>query len=182
LWHREHGYRRFDSDTPITLRPTADGFEVRTSVSTSGDNISRKGVMRYAVTSTGVHRVEPLAMNGRDSVEEWLELPREDAAEFADDPASSLTWQMFQDFTYQGKTKAATVPYPNFGAVRACKDSATHFQVTVTSEIFDPSVTGSRPGPAYFVQLREVPNGYRIHAVTHASDSSCIGPDLMAGS
>jgi hypothetical protein len=182
IWHREHGYRRADLDPALTLRPAADGFEVRTSVSTSGDNVSRKGVMRYTVTPTGVHRVEPLAINGRDSVEEWLELPREDAVEFADDPASSLTWQMFQDFTYEGKAKGATVPYPMFGEVRACKDSTTHFQVTVTSEIFDPSVTGSRPGPAYFVQLQEVPNGYRIHAVTHASDSSCTGPDLMAGS
>ena len=182
LWHREHGYRRADLDPALTLRPTSDGFEVRTSVSTSGDNVSRKGVMRYSVTPTGVHRVEPLAMNALDSVEEWLELPREDAVEFANDSAGSLTWQMFQDFTYEGKTKAATVPYPKVGAVRACKDSATHFQVSVTSEIFDPSVTGSRTGPAYFVQLQEVPDGYRIHAVTRTADSSCTGSDLMAGS
>jgi hypothetical protein len=58
---------------------------------------------------SGVHRVEPLAMNGRDSVVEWLELPREEAAAFADESAGSLTWQMFQDFTYEGKGKNATV-------------------------------------------------------------------------
>lgn len=182
LWHGEHGYRRLDLDPPLTLRPTADGFEVRTSVSGGGENVSRKGVMRYSVTSTGVHRVEPLAMNGRDSIVEWLELPRKEAAAFADDPAGSLTWQMFQDFTYEGKGKNPTVPYPNFGAVRACKDSSTHFQAEVTSQIFNSSAKGSRPGPAYFVQLRQVPNGYRIHAVTHAPESSCTGPDLMAGS
>lgn len=182
MWHGEHGYRRFDLDPPLKIRQTANGFEVRTNVSTSGDNISRKGVMRYSVRADGVHRVEPLAMNGRDSVEEWLELPRQEAAEFADEPSESLTWNMFQDFTYEGKDKDATVPYPSFGAVRACKDSSTHFQAEVTSQIFDNSAKGSHPGPAYFVQLQEVPNGYRIHAVTHTAESSCTGPDLMAGS
>jgi hypothetical protein len=181
MWHGEHGYRRLDLDPPLTLRPTAGGFEVRTSVSGGGDNVSRKGIMRYSVTASGVRRVEPLAMNGRDSVVEWLELPREEAAAFADESAGSLTWQMFQDFTYEGKGKDATVPYPGFGAVRACKDSSTHFQVEVTSQIFDSSAKGSRLGHAYFVQLQEVPNGYRIHSVTHSSESSCTGPDLMAG-
>jgi hypothetical protein len=182
LWHGEHGYRRFDLDPALTLRPTADGFEVRTSVSGGGDNVSRKGVIRYSVTATGVHRVEPLAMNGRDSIVEWLELPRKEAAAFADESLGSLTWQMFQDFTYEGKGKDANVPYPSFGAVRACKDSSSHFQAEVTSQIFDSSAKGDRPGPAYFVQLQEVSNGYRIHAVTHASENSCTGPDLMAGS
>jgi len=182
MWHGEHGYRRLDLDPALTLRRTADGFEVRTSVSGGGDDVARQGVMRYSVTATGVHRVEPLAMNGRDSIVEWLELPRKVAAEFADDPAGSLTWQMFQDFTYEGKAENANVPYPDFGAVRACRDSSTHFQAEVTSQIFDSSGKGSRPGPAFFVQLRQVPNGYRIHAVTRDPESSCTGPDLMGGS
>ncbi|HEY1902225.1 MAG TPA: hypothetical protein VGG56_07350 [Terracidiphilus sp.] len=182
FWHGEHDYRRFDLDPPLIVRPIADGFEVRTSVNGGGDAVSHKGLMRYSVRGDGIHRVEPLAMNGRDSVVEWLELPRKEAAEFADEPAGSLTWQMFDDFTYEGKGKNPIVPYPSFGAVRACKDSSTHFQAEVTSQIFDSSAKGSRPGLSYFVQLREVPNGYRIHAVTHGSDSFCNGPDLMAGS
>jgi len=182
LWHGEHGYRRLDLDPPLKLRATADGFEVRTSVSGGGDAISRRGVMRYSVTSSGVNRVEPLAMNGRDSVVEWLELPRKDAAAFADEPAGSLTWQMYQDFTYQGKADGANVPYPSFGAVRACKGSSGRFQVEVTSQIFDSSAKGSSPGPSYFVQIQQVPNGYRIHSVTHSSDIHCTGPDLMGGS
>ncbi len=63
LWHEEHSYRRADFDPPLTLRLTADGFEIRTSVSGGGDRIFRRGIMRYSVTISGVHRVEPLAMN-----------------------------------------------------------------------------------------------------------------------
>lgn len=182
MWHGQHGYRRLDLDPPLTLRPTADGFEVRTSVGGGGDHVSRKGVMRYSVSANGVHRVEPLAMNAQDSVVEWLELPRKEAARFADQAIGSLTWQMFGDFTYEGKGKEPTVPHPYFGAVRACKDSHTHFQAEVTSSTFDGSKKGSRPGPAYFVQLQEVPNGYRIHFVTPLAERACTGPDLMAES
>ena len=39
LWHEEHSYRRADFDPPLTLRLTADGFEIRTSVSGVGDRI-----------------------------------------------------------------------------------------------------------------------------------------------
>jgi hypothetical protein len=184
LWHRAHEYRRADLDPPLTVKPTTNGFEVRASVSGTGDgdHISRKGVMRYAVTGNGVRRVEPLAINGRDSVVEWLALPRIEAAAFADGPAASLTWQMFQTFTYEGRHNSATIPYPTVGAVRACKDSTMHFQADVTSQVFDTSPQGSHPGPAYFVQLRKVSNGYRIHSVTQVRDTRCSGPNLMAGS
>lgn len=179
LWHGEHGYRRLDLDSPLRLRSTPDGFEIRTSVSAGGDHIVRKGVIRYAVTAEGVHRVEPLAMNGMESVEEWLQLPRAEAVAFADEFPGSLVSEMFENFTYEGKPKDAIMPYPSFGPVRTCKDASTRFQVEVTSEIFDPA-GASRPGPAYFVQIREVPNGYRIHAVTHMNDTSCNGTDIMA--
>lgn len=181
LWHAEHSYRRADLDPPLTLRATPDGFEVRTSVNGGGDVISRQGVMRYAVTASGIQRVEPLAINGRDSVVEWLALPRKEAENFADNAPGSLSWQMFQDFTYEGKARDATIPYPSFGPVRACSDRNTHFQAEVTSRIFYPAPKGESPGPAYFVQLWQVSNGYRIHAVTRRPDPSCAGPDLMAG-
>lgn len=182
LWHGVHGYRRADEDPPLTVRPTVSGFEVRTSVSAGGDRVSRKGVMRYAVSAAGVHRVEPLAMNAGDSLSEWFELPRKEAADFADGSADSLTWRMFEDFTYEGKGKNATVLYPAIQSVRACTDSPTHFQAKVTSEIFDSSTKGSKPSPTYFVQMQQVINGYRIHAVMHAADQACHGPNLMGGS
>ena len=189
FWHGEHGFR-LDSEPPLSVRATTDGFEVRASVSTSGERVtrkgfpyavvSRKGVMRYAVTSGGIHRVEPIAMNAHDSVEEWLEMPRTEAAGFTDQPAGSLTWTMFDDFTYENKQWDAVRPLPGVVAVRACKDDPTHFQAGVTSELFDPAAKGSKPGPAYFVQLRHVPNGYRIHAVTATQDANCTGHDLMS--
>ena len=182
LWHGVHGYRRADEDPPLTVRATLSGFEVRTSVSAGGDRVSRKGVMRYAVSAAGVHRVEPLAMNAGDSLSEWFELPRKEAADFADGPADSLTWRMFEDFTYEEKGKNATVLYPAIQSVRACTDSPTHFQAKVTSEIVDSSAKGSNPGPTYFVQMQQVTDGYRIHAVTHATDQACHGPNLMGGS
>ncbi|GGG94346.1 hypothetical protein [Silvibacterium dinghuense] len=183
LWHGDHGYRRLDLDPPLTLKLTADGFEVRTSVSEAGDRIFRKGVMRYAFQNDAIHRIEPIAMNAHDSVEEWLEMPRSEAAGFADDVPGSLTWKMFQDFTWEGRPEGAHIPLAEVGAVRACTDSTTHFQAEVTSTIYDPSgKQKDHPGPTYFVQLQQVSNGYRIHSAAQSPDPACKGPDLMSGS
>ena len=183
FWHGNHGYRRLDLDPPLTLRATNDGFEVRTSVGASGgDRISRISVMRYAVAGDAIHRVEPIAMNAHDSVEEWLEMPHKEAADFTDEPAGSLTWAMFQDFTYENKPKDAVVALASVGAVRACKDKPAIFQAEVTSNIYEPNAKESKPGSSYFIQLRQVPNGYRIHTVTRTKDPACNSPDLMSAS
>jgi hypothetical protein len=183
LWHGEHGYRRLDFDPPLTLRSTADGFEVRTSVNVwgEGDRVSRKGIMRYAVTLDGIHRAEPIGVNAHDSVEEWLQMPRTEAARFVDEQHSdSLIWTMFQEFTLRGKPEDADIPLANVGAVHACKDDRTHFQADITSTALAIGVPGGKPGPAFFVQLRQVANGYRIHTVTSSKDPACGGHDLMA--
>ena len=181
LWHGEHGYRRLDLDPPLTLHATADGFEVRTSVNVwaDGNRVSRRGVMRYAVTADGIHRVEPIAVNAHDSVEEWLQMTRTEATEFADAPSTSLTWTTFQEFTFRGKPEDANIPVAKVGAIHACKDDALHFQADLNSTVPAVGVPGGKPGPAYFVQLRQVPNGYRIHTVTRTQDAACNGPDLM---
>ncbi|MBE7157749.1 MAG: hypothetical protein INR62_04835 [Rhodospirillales bacterium] len=180
-WHGEHGYRRLDLDPPLTLKSTPDGFEIRTSVETRDDRIGRKGILRYAVGPDGIHRVEPLGLDARDTVDEWMGMPRKEAEAFADAVPGSLTWQMFQTFTYRGKAATESSPSPTPGPVRACSDDPSHFQAEITSETFQPAPKQSLPGPTYFVHLREVPNGYRIHAVTSAPDASCSGPDLMGG-
>jgi hypothetical protein len=181
MWHGTHEYRRADLDPPLSLRATTNGFEVRTSVSANGrgDRIARRGVMRYAVGSDGIHRVEPIAMNAADSLDEWFEMPRTEAVAFADGPATSMTWTMFDDFTSLDKSKGANVPYPSIGAVRACKGDGDLFQAEVTSQIFGASGSEQQSGPAFFVQLQQVSDGYRIHAVTRTPDSTCTGPDLM---
>lgn len=180
MWHGAHGYRRADLEPPLTLKTTADGFEVRTSVSVFGDAIARKGIMRYAVTTDAIHRVQPLASNALGMLEEWLEMPREEASEFADDAAGSLTWKLYDTLTWRDVASAQIDTHwtANYGPVRACNDSARHFQAEMaTSRGYGAK---EERGTTYYVQMKEVPNGYRIHAVTLKPDATCTGPNLMA--
>ncbi len=186
LWHGAHGYRRADLDPPLTLKTTANGFEVRTSVSTlalaerNGGHVSRKGIMRYAVTANGIHRVQPLATNALSTLEEWLEMPRNEASEFADEPAGSLTWTVYDTLTWRGVTSTEIDTHwtADYGPIRACTDNTKHFQAEMkTSRGYGAK---EEHGTTYYVQMSEVPNGYRIHAVTAKPDAACTGPDLMA--
>lgn len=186
LWHGAHSYRRLDLDPPLMLKTTAEGFEVRTSVNTlalaekNGGQVSRKGIMRYAVGADGVHRVQPLATNALSTLEEWLDMPRIEAHEFADEPIAPLTWTVYDTLTWRGVKSQDIDKHwtADYGPVRACGDSSKHVQAELaTSRGYGAN---EERGTTYYVQMKEVPNGYRIHAVTLKPDAACTGPDLMA--
>lgn len=181
VWHGSHGYRR-DDDPALTLRTTADGFEVRTPVQSylRDEKVSRTGTMRYAVRDGSIHRVEPIAQNARESLEEWLGMPREEAREFADGPAGGLTWTMYDTLSWRGVKDAEIDKHWTavYGPVRSCTDTSKHFQAEMeTSRGYGDKL---EHGTTYYVQMTEVPNGYRIHAVTAQPNRACTGPDLMA--
>lgn len=71
LFHTDHGYVLDDEALRFKIRP--DGFEMRTTVgSRDGDVMTRTGIFRYRVDGDTVLRVQPVAVNGRDFVDEWL--------------------------------------------------------------------------------------------------------------
>lgn len=186
VWHGSHSYRRADLEPPLTLKTTANGFEVRTSVNTlalsemNGGRVSRKGIMRYAVTADGIHRVQPLATNALSTLEEWLEMPRNEASAFADESTGSLTWTMYDTLTWRGvkSDDIDTHWTAGYGPVRTCHDNPKHVQAEMaTSRGYGKK---EERGTTYYVQMSEVPNGYRIHAVTAKPDAACTGPNLMA--
>ena len=180
FWHGSHDYRR-DDDPSLTVRTTADGFEVRAPLQSflREGKVSRMGTMRYAVRGGGVHRVEPIAQNAIESVEEWLGMPCDEAREFADEQPGSLTWKMYDMLTWRGVKDAAIDRHwsTDYGAIRACKGSPKHFQAEVgTSRGYGAK---EEHGTTYYVQMSQVVNGYRMHAVTSQPDASCTGADLM---
>ena len=184
FFHASHDYRRNDDDPPAKLSSTPDGFEIRASVSDwDTDRISRKGVMRYRLAGNTFQRTLPIAMNVRESVNEWIEqMHRNEAALFTDAPAGSPLWQMWQTLTYEGKPEGAAVPFTDYGDVRACTDSAKHFQVALTSRIYTPGKKADTPGPTYYVQVEETGNGYVLHDALTAPSPMCNGRVVMAGS
>ncbi len=184
FFHASHGYRRADDDPPASLKVTQDGFEVRASVNDWDMNrISRKGVMRYRMAGNTLQRTLPIAMNARESVNEWIEeMHHDEAALFTDAPAGSRLWQMWQTLTYDGKPEGAMTPLTDYGDVRACTDSLRHFQVEIDTSIDTPGEKPSTPGPRYYVQVEEAGNGYLLHDAPTFPNPVCAGRVVMPAS
>lgn len=179
FWHGEHGYRRADDVPPLAFssRVTPDGFEIRSSVDDRiGDSVNRVGIMRYAMAGNTMQRTLPIAMNSRESVSEWLDMQRNEAALFTDAAAGSVTWKTWDALTYSGKSTddAMKIPMLSYGDVRACSDPK-HYQVAIETEVYSAGNKAHAPGPSYYVQVLETGTGYRIEAASQQPDATCSG-------
>lgn len=174
FWHGSHDYRRADDTIGFGLIDEPDGFEVKTSVDDHvGDSINRVGVLRYALDGNTIRRRLPIAMNSRETVSEWLSIPRDEATLFTDAPPGSSTWQMWDALTFEGKStdEAMKVPTITYGEVRTCSD-AKHYQVALHTETERKSTTPARD---YYVQVQETGNGYRLRDTLAQPDPGCTG-------
>src|SRR5579871_732803 len=68
LQHQEYGYSRDEGVVP-KLRP--DGFELRMQVNSLDlDLLTRRGIYRFQLIGNRLERIQPIAINGRDFVDE----------------------------------------------------------------------------------------------------------------
>ena len=73
VFHKSLGYVR---DTDPVMKPEPDGFELRVETGSVDSLVmTRPEIYRYQVTAEKAERIQPIAMNGRDFVDEWLESP-----------------------------------------------------------------------------------------------------------
>jgi hypothetical protein len=166
-FHKAHGYLR---DTDPTFRARADGFELRVSMlSLDLDKLERTGIFRYRVRDGKVERVQPAANNGRDFVDEWLQVGWEEASRWS--APAGLAALAAQHARLEKLQDYGTPNRPSFryGPVRSCKDDPRHFQVELDL---------SPGGPTYF-QIRTGDNSFEMVAVSESADPQCTGPDIM---
>jgi hypothetical protein len=62
------------------IKPKQDGFDLRLEVGMLDvDIMTRRGVYRYRTTGKKIERIQPIAMNGRDFIDEWVKVKWSDA-------------------------------------------------------------------------------------------------------
>jgi hypothetical protein len=166
LLHREEEYVR---DSEVTMHTEPQGFEMRMNTGDLDvDIMTRSTVRRYRVTGDSVRRVQPIALNGRDFVDEWLQSDWTDAARWSDSKESEQLRQNHDAIFNQRNDTEHIVSY-TYGPVSACSDNPKHFQVELDRN----------PGANLFYQILENGNGYTMSAVSEISDARCTGRDLM---
>ncbi|MGS0893635.1 hypothetical protein ACVBGC_14035 [Burkholderia stagnalis] len=170
LFHAEHGYVLDDDGIRFKVRP--DGFELRTTVgSLDSDVMTRPGIFRYRVDGDAVHRVQPVAANGRDFVDEWLKTEDALAREWSEPAAAAAASKARQTFNAQMKAPDTGFAY---GPVRSCADSKDRYQV----ELDLTGKSGETVAKRYAL-IRQERNGFTMLGLRDTAEPACHGANLM---
>lgn len=172
LLHSEGGYA---TDDGLALKSRPDGFELRMQVGMLDlDVMNRQGIYRYQVNNDQIRRVQPAARNGRDFVDEWLQIEEPLALAWSDPAATAEVTKARQEILAGTKDHAWQVSY---GAVRACKGKPRQYQVEI-----DPTASETKAAKpsSYYALLRQDADGFTMLHLKTKADSACDGPDLMS--
>ncbi|RQR30539.1 hypothetical protein DIE23_19555 [Burkholderia sp. Bp9143] len=170
LFHTEHGYVIDDDAIRFKVRP--DGFELRTTVgSLDSDVMTRPGIFRYRVDGDTVQRVQPVAANGRDFVDEWLKVGDAPAREWSEPAAAAAALKARQAFNAESKAPDIGFAY---GPVRGCSDGKDRFQVELDLTGKDGNTAARR-----YALIRQERNGFTMLGLRKAAEPACHGPNLM---
>ena len=148
------------------MRP--DGFELRArEVNTiEQDQLFRKGIYTLrGADGDNVHRVQPVATDGRGFVDQWLQSPWNEAKEWSL-PEGLAGFQKAHEAFERGR-KDANTTY-SYGPVRACLMKG-EYEVEIDAD----------PGGQQFYAIRETGRGYMLVNFGTTQDERCSGPDLM---
>ena len=158
FFHDEaYGYICVD-DTPKINRITADSFEVRLRIpSVDEGQLQSPTRLVYKVTDEEAIRVQPVALNPINFVDEWLRRPWRDARD----------WSAANNQTSLHKMHAAAGG-GDFTAIRTCSTRGAHeiqFSVNEGSDIF--FTVGQRQG------------FYTMLSATRRHSTACRGANLL---
>jgi hypothetical protein len=146
----------------MTVSAEADAFEIRHDGSSLDPGILiRRHVRRYSVAGESVRRIQPVAENVRDFVDEWIASPWAEAKAWsAGDPALARIHARLEAGRY--------ALLGEFGSVRACGDGIT--QVEMNNE----------RGPGWFFFAKGGESGpWILERVGRRAEAACAGPDLL---
>jgi hypothetical protein len=161
---------RIEDDPRLKLTP--DGFDLRATADDLADStIMRPGIFRYRTNQGRLERVQPIANNARDFVDEWLQIPWSQAANWSAQPPDSLkpAHNRF-DFNLHPNDDSYIDSY---GPTRACSSSKDVFQIEI--DIAHPK----NDDTAIYARVRQNPNSFTMLSITPQPDPTCTGPDLM---
>ncbi len=160
----DHVDHSFVIDDEFKFLSTRTGIRLRTSLESEDVSlIYHLGILSWRTTS-GKLVLEPVALNARDFVDEWLEEPWSTVQSWSDPAAIERLKPRH--------TTAGVI----FGPVRACRNGGDRFQVELDLDRSD-----SDPPPV-FAQVRQNPNSFTMLSFTDKPDPACTGPDLMKSS
>jgi hypothetical protein len=177
LQHVSLGYVRFEIEPTLKIVP--DGFQIRVETGMiDKDIMTRIGIYRYRVSGARIERVQPIANNGRDFVDEWLESPWDESVRWSTPVNLESLKAVHAKIEAERSPNAENSPLRTYGPIRACSDAKTHFQVQLDAERID-SKGKSTPDKSTYFQIQEGKNAFTLLSNSDQPDTRCAGPDIM---
>jgi hypothetical protein len=173
--HIEHGYVRFEIEPVLNAIPGGLQLRLQTGM-VDIDVMTRIGPYRYHLDGTKLQRVQPIANNGRDFVDEWLQVPWSDASRWSASAQLDSLKKFHEDFDAQRNSDSS--PPTTFGPVRACRDASNHFQVELDRNQAD-SNGNWHPGPSTYFEIQQGNNSFTMLSASSHANPRCNGPNLM---
>lgn len=181
VWNTKRSYSR--GDFSPTLTSSGGTFELRVNETTMDVKaFERRVIYRYRFDERlGVRRIEPIALNARGFVEEWLSAPWSESEAFSEQGATSSLHAIHNQFERPAESQTEFVTH-SYGPVRACH-AAGIFQVEIGSTL-KKSVPGKPGGesqrlPVHYFHVREIKDGYLMLSAPTEPDPTCRGANLM---
>ncbi|HEX8469089.1 MAG TPA: hypothetical protein VF620_14925 [Allosphingosinicella sp.] len=147
------------NEDDLVLKAEPGAFEIRNDGSSLDPEILiRRHVRRYAVSGESVRRVQPVAENVRDFVDEWISSPWAEARGWSGpDPALAGAHSAVEAARHE--------TLGGFGSVRACPGGTTEVRLD------------DRSGPNWFLLVRGGAGGpWTLERAARRPSKGCTGP------
>jgi hypothetical protein len=185
LWHIEREYSRGGFDP--RLKSSGNTFELRLNADCMDFDVAgcfeRRVIYRYEVDGNDhLHRLNPLALNARGFVEEWLSAPWAESQDFSATGSAAVLQKVHDDFEEPLKPADDQFVSHSLGPVRACAHTGVfQIQINSTLERIAPGTPGgeSKPLPSNYFHAHQIKDGYLMLAASTEPDPACNGPNLM---
>jgi len=180
-------------ETEPTLKPQPDGFELRMNTHSLDASIAaHPAIYRYRITPgspdvSPVERIQPIADNGRDFVDEWLQTPWDEAKIWAAPEGLPTLEPIHKKIEALHDPAVKEFPEFEFGPVRLCTDSPSHLQVELRQAPSGQPKSRHAP-PTYFQieqvqfaqgQIEKAESTFTLLSASTLSNPRCTGPDII---
>jgi hypothetical protein len=179
IFHKHVGYVR---DTDPVMKAIPDGIQIRVETGSLDMSLmTRPAIYRYRVSGNQIDRVQPIAMNGRDFVDEWLQSEWSESKNWSSSSGLIELEAAYKKIKNIRNSDINTNENPNFtyGPVRDCSDSPSHFQVELDQGWWVEAQKDWRPDKPTYFQIQEGKNSFTMLSALDKPDPRCTGRDIM---
>jgi hypothetical protein len=163
-FHEEQNGYVCDDVPPYLRSVSADGFQIRFSINSIDESqLSSVSLMNYKVIDDEVVRVQPVALNPVNFVDEWARRPWQDARDWSAPGNLSSLHNRHLKLHRQSAT--------DFVAFRSCA-------IASTSEVEAAENAGD--GPSHFFLVKKSADSFAMLRVSDHATESCRGPNRLS--